>query len=265
MITQQGRRRKLSLLGGDEIAADVYAVMPVEYVRRQPAGTIGDTRLAGLTPLDIFAPGWRSPLSDPPRLILASGSPRRRDVLRQLGLEFEVRVSAVDEARRPGEGPAETAERLARAKAAEWLEPGALTLGFDTLVAHRGDVLGKPAGPREAIEMVNRLAADEHTVYTGIALADPDRMTSSVETTRVRFRPLQEGECEAYVATGEPLDKAGAYGIQGLGASLVESIQGDFFNVMGFPMQRFLELLGRHGWTYAFGALQPRRRGRGDS
>lgn len=179
-------------------------------------------------------------------------------MLRQLGLDFEVRVSAIDESREPDEGPAAAAERLARAKAAHWIEPGALTLGFDTLVTHRGDILGKPAGPTDAIEMVNRLAADEHVVYTGIALADPDRMTSAVETTLVRFRALRAGECEAYVATGEPLDKAGAYGIQGLGASLVASIEGDFFNVMGFPMQRFLELLGLHGWRYAFGVLAPR-------
>ncbi len=179
-------------------------------------------------------------------------------MLRQLGLEFEVRVSPIDESRDPAEGPAAAAERLARAKAAVWIEPGALTLGFDTLVAHRGEILGKPAGPSDAIEMVSRLAADEHTVYTGIALADLDRMTSAVETTLVRFRALRAGECEAYVATGEPLDKAGAYGIQGLGASLVESIEGDFFNVMGFPVQRFLELLWQHGWTYAFGVLAPR-------
>ncbi len=179
-------------------------------------------------------------------------------MLRQLGLEFEVRVPAIDESREPAEGPAAAAERLARTKAAESIEPGALTLGFDTLVAHRGEILGKPTGSADAIKMVNRLAADEHIVYTGIALADPERMTSAVETTLVRFRALGAGECEAYVATGEPLDKAGAYGIQGLGASLVESIAGDFFNVMGFPMQRFLELLGRHGWKYAFGVLTPR-------
>lgn len=202
-------------------------------------------------------PALEDDLTTPPRLILASGSPRRRDVLRQLCLEFEVRVPAVDESREPEEGPAAAAERLARAKAAEAVVPGALTLGFDTLVAHRGEILGKPTGPAEALEMVNRLAADEHTVYTGIAIADPDRMTSDVETTLVRFRALGAGEGETYVATGEPLDKAGAYGIQGLGASLVESIVGDFFNVMGFPMQRFLELLRRHGWQYAFGVLTP--------
>lgn len=182
-------------------------------------------------------------------------------MLRQLGLAFEIRVPAIDESLDPAEGPAEGAERLARAKAARWIEPGAVTLGFDTLVVHRGEILGKPTGPADAIEMVERLAADEHTVYTGIALADPDRTVSAVETTRVRFRALRKGESQAYVATGEPLDKAGAYGIQGVGASLVESIEGDFFNVMGFPMQRFLELLEQHGWTYAFGGLAGRTEG----
>lgn len=185
-------------------------------------------------------------------------------MLTQLGLEFEVRVPGLDESREPTEGPAAAAERLARAKAARWIEPGALTLGFDTLVAHRGEILGKPSGPADAIEMVNRLAADEHTVYTGIAVADPDRITSAVERTLVRFRALGAGESEAYVGTREPLDKAGAYGIQGVGASLVASIEGDFFNVMGFPMQRFLELLGRHGWRYAFGVLESRADSEGE-
>ena len=196
-------------------------------------------------------------MSDPPHLILASSSPRRADVLRQLGLPFEIEISAIDEVLLPAEGPHQAAERLARAKASVCTRPGALTLGFDTLVAHGGEILGKPADTRQAVEMVARLAGDEHTVYSGIAVADTERVESAVETTRVRFRRLERRECEVYAATGEPLDKAGAYGIQGVGASLVEWIEGDFFNVMGFPMQRFLQLIGRFGWNYGFGVLVP--------
>jgi len=200
-------------------------------------------------------------VSDPPRLILASGSPRRADVLRQLGLPFEVEISAIDETLLPAEGPHQAAERLARAKASVCTRRGALTFGFDTLVAHGGEILGKPTDTGHAVEMVGRLAGDEHTVYSGIAVADTKRIESAVETTRVRFRQLEPRECEAYAATGEPLDKAGAYGIQGVGASLVEWIEGDFFNVMGFPMQRFLHLIGRFGWSYGFGELVPRAMG----
>ena len=190
-----------------------------------------------------------------PRLILASGSPRRSEVLRRLGLEFEVRVPAVDESLEAGEPPDAAAERLARLKARSRVEEGALTLGCDTLVVHAGEVLGKPDSPRVAVEMVRRLAGQEHRVYTGIALATPDRVEAAVERTRVWFRSLDPRECEEYVATGEPMDKAGAYGIQGYGAAIVRRIEGDYFNVMGLPIQRFLGLLGRFGWRYAYGRL----------
>lgn len=191
----------------------------------------------------------------PPRLVLASGSPRRSDLLRRLGLEFEVRVPAVDESLRPDEAPDSAAERLARLKARSQAEAGALTLACDTLVVHRGGVLGKPASPRDAVQMIRRLAGDEHRVYTGIALATPDRVESAVEDTRVWFRSLDPRECEEYVATGEPMDKAGAYGIQGYGAAIVRRIEGDYFNVMGLPIQRFLDLLRRFGWRYAYGRI----------
>ena len=103
--------------------------------------------------------------------------------------------------------------------------------------------------------MVCRLQGDEHAVYTGIALATPGRVEAAVETTRVWFRSLDPRECEEYVATGEPMDKAGAYGIQGYGAAIVERIEGDYFNVMGLPIQRLLELFRRFGWRYAFREL----------
>ncbi len=105
--------------------------------------------------------------------------------------------------------------------------------------------------------MLERLSAQEHTVYTGIALASPARMESAVEATRVWFRHLSASECAEYAATGEPLDKAGAYGIQGFGAAIVDRIEGDYFNVMGLPIRRLLQLLESFGWRYAFGRLRP--------
>lgn len=172
----------------------------------------------------------------PPALILASGSPRRRQLLEQLGLGFEVRPSGVGEQLLVGEGPAEAAERLARLKAERVAEAGSLALGCDTLVAHRGAVLGKPGSADDAAAMLERLSGEEHTVYTGIALAAPDRLESAVEATRVWFRHLTASECAEYAATGEPLDKAGAYGIQGQGGFLVEKISGSYSNVVGLPL-----------------------------
>ncbi|MFQ5690938.1 MAG: Maf family protein [Gemmatimonadota bacterium] len=193
----------------------------------------------------------------PPRLILASGSPRRAEILRQLGLEFRILPADIDESLLPGESPGASAVRLASEKAAARARSGALCLGCDTLVVHGGEVLGKPGSPAEAARMLARLAGDEHRVFTGIALAAPGRVERAVEETRVRFRPLQAGEIQEYVATREPLDKAGSYGIQGFGAAIVSQVEGDFFNVMGLPVPRLLELLGRFGWRYAFGALRP--------
>jgi septum formation protein len=189
------------------------------------------------------------------RLVLASRSPRRAELLARLGLEFDVAAPEVDESVAPGEAPAAAAERLARSKAAAILRDGALTIGCDTLVVHRGEVLGKPRAPAEAVEMLRRLQGGEHVVYTGVALAMPGRCESAVEGTRVWFRSLDPRECEEYVATHEPMDKAGAYGIQGFGAAIVERIEGDYFNVMGLPIQRLLELFRRFGWRYAFGRL----------
>ncbi len=193
-----------------------------------------------------------------PDLILASGSPRRASVLRQLGLEFQVVVPDVDETLGTAESPALAAERLARAKAERGAAPGRIAFGFDTLVVYRGDLLGKPGSEAEARDTLARLSGQTHQVVSGIAAAVPGRTESAVEWTRVRFRTLAEPEIAAYVATGEPLDKAGSYGIQAAGASLVEAVEGDFFNVMGFPIQRFLELLARFGLRYGFGALEGR-------
>ncbi len=192
-----------------------------------------------------------------PHLVLASRSPRRADILRRLGLVFDVRPADLGEDLLEGESAAEAAERLAVAKARAAAREGAAVLACDTIVSLGEAILNKPASAAEASAMLARLSGREHVVYTGIALATPERTESAVESTRVRFRALGEREIEEYVATGEPLDKAGAYGIQGRGAALVEGIEGDYFSVMGLPVRRLLELLDRFGWRYAFGSLRP--------
>lgn len=149
------------------------------------------------------------------------------------------------------------AERLARVKAERGARSGWLAFGFDTVVAHRGEILGKPASPADARRMLARLAGEGHDVYSGIAAAADGRLESAAERTRVLMRSIAAEEIAAYVATGEPLDKAGGYGIQGAGAALVRGIEGDFFNVMGFPVQRFLDLLGRFGLRYDFRSVRP--------
>ncbi len=194
-------------------------------------------------------------MTEVPQLILASRSPRRADLLTRLGFEFSVRPVDVDESIMQSEEPASAAERIACHKAEAGASNGLLAIGCDTLVVHGGSTLGKPKSRAEALEMLSRLQGDEHVVHTGIALAAPERVESAVETTRVWFRSLDPEECQEYVATGESMDKAGAYGIQGFGAAIVERIEGDFFNVMGLPIQRLLELFGRFGYRYAFGSL----------
>lgn len=193
----------------------------------------------------------------PPRLVLASGSPRRAAVLRQLGLAFEVDVPRLHEEVRPGESPAELVERLAREKAQTAVRPGALALAADTMVALEGEVLGKPESRGHAETMLRRLRGRAHVVHTGMALASPDRVVSAVDDTRVLMREASDRELAEYAATREPMDKAGAYAIQERGAALVEGIEGDYFNVMGFPLNTFRRLLSEFGWRYAFGALAP--------
>lgn len=195
-----------------------------------------------------------------PPLVLASGSPRRAHLLDMLGLSFEIRPADVDEALRPGERPAPHAERLARDKATAVaaLRPEALVVGSDTIVVLEGEVLGKPRDGEHAADMLVRLAGREHRVMTGVAVVGADgRVESGVEEVVVRFRAFERATAEAYVATGEPMDKAGAYGIQGYGATLVESIEGDFFAVMGLPVARLMTLLERLGWRYDFHGLSP--------
>ena len=195
-----------------------------------------------------------------PPLVLASRSPRRAQLLTMLGLRFETVPAEVDESLRAGEPAPIAAERLAREKVLAVAEqrPDALIIGSDTLVVIDGEVLGKPRDEREAVEMLMRLQGCDHRVETGIAIRAPDgRIESSVEGVRVRFRAFDRRMAEEYVATGEPLDKAGAYGIQGFGATLVEMIEGDFYAVMGLPIARMISLLKALGWRYNFRTLEP--------
>lgn len=192
------------------------------------------------------------------RLVLASGSPRRRDILTALGLVFDVRPPDVDETLRPGEDAAAAARRLAEQKAtAVEAEPDELVIAADTIVVLDGDLLGKPTGPSDAAAMLGRLAGRSHEVITGLALRLDAETKSVAALTNVTFRALDREEIAAYVTTGEPLDKAGAYGIQGFGSALVERIEGDFFNVMGLPVPALLALLRDAGFRYLYGEIVP--------
>jgi septum formation protein len=196
--------------------------------------------------------------AESPRIVLASQSPRRAELIGRLGLQPEIVPADLDERYLPGETPEVHAERLARDKALAIAasRPDALVVGSDTIVVIDGDVLGKPRDRDHAIEMLMRLSGREHEVCTGIAVAHGGQVESGLERVAVRFSHLDRALCEAYVATGEPMDKAGAYGIQGFGSAIVEGIVGDYFAVMGLPVVRMLRLIERFGWRYEFGRLR---------
>ncbi|HIY16644.1 MAG TPA: septum formation protein Maf [Candidatus Intestinimonas stercorigallinarum] len=183
--------------------------------------------------------------------ILASGSPRRRQLLEQIGLrDFTVRPTDADESLPAGIHPGEAVERLsARKGMAARLQAGpeALILAADTVVALDGAILGKPGGREEAVSMLTALSGRTHQVYTGVTLIRGEEILTEHEVTAVTFRPLAAAEIDAYVQSGEPMDKAGAYGIQGLGALLAERLEGDYFNVMGMPLCRLGRMLARFG------------------
>ncbi|NJD09985.1 MAG: septum formation protein Maf [Gemmatimonadetes bacterium] len=195
-------------------------------------------------------------------MVLASQSPRRAQLLELLGLALDVRPADIELTWPPHEEPAPHAERLAREKAEAVIrtlpvqDGDLLVIGSDTVVALEGVVLGKPADAEDAVRMLLRLEGRTHLVATGIAVATGGAVLSAVECVRVHFRGFDAATARAYVATGEPLDKAGAYGIQGYGSALVDRIEGDFFAVMGFPIARFIDLLARHGWRYDFRGLE---------
>src|SRR3954453_6383856 len=184
-------------------------------------------------------------------LTLASASPRRRQLLEMLGIPVRVVPSNIPEVRRPVETPIDYVERLAREKAMS--VPGSLVLGADTTVVLRDEVLEKPVDPPDALRMLKKLQGRMHQVVTSVALVADETVHQATDITNVVFRRLDQEFLEAYVATGEPMDKAGAYGIQGYGAALVERIDGDFFSVMGLPIRLVLNLMREAGWEYRFG------------
>jgi septum formation protein len=177
-------------------------------------------------------------------LVLASQSPRRRELLAIAGIPFTVRVREVEEIRAPGEAPDSYVRRLARDKAeAAWEGKSEIVLGADTIVVLDQEVLEKPRDAADARAMLQRLAGREHTVITGICLRHPGGAQIDSSATRVRFTPITDDEIDAYVATGEPMDKAGAYAIQGLASKFVERIEGCYFNVIGLPLSQVYRYL----------------------
>lgn len=182
-------------------------------------------------------------------IILASGSPRRRQLLDLIGLDFKVVPSNVDERPRPGEKPSAFAVRAARDKAQDVAPgfPGLLVLGADTVVEVESEILGKPGAKDAAAKMLRRLSGKMHFVHTALALVIDDSCHQVVDTSEVQFVELSEEMIRWYVATGEPLDKAGAYGIQGVGGLFVERIEGSPHTVVGLPIHRLPELFGAHG------------------
>ena len=187
-------------------------------------------------------------------VLLASSSPRRRELLGLLGIVPEVLPADIAEIHRPGETPTDYVLRLAREKCRAVRRDGALVIAADTTVALKGQLLEKPRDPEDAVRMLTLLAGTSHQVHTALAVRYADREASGVESTRVWFRAMDEAAIRSYVATGEPMDKAGAYGIQGYGAVLVEKIAGDYFTVMGLGLARLIRLLSEVGLSYGFRA-----------
>lgn len=184
------------------------------------------------------------------RLLLASSSPRRRELLHQIGVAFEVVPGTYDERMDPAQSPQWIVEHNALGKALS-VQPGRaewLILGSDTIVVLEGRILGKPTDKDDAARMLGALAGRWHSVYTGIALIQGERRTVRHRSTRVRIRTLAPEQIETYIAGGEPMDKAGAYGIQGIGATLVEAVEGCYTNVVGLSLPLLVDMLGEYGF-----------------
>ncbi|MSR22690.1 MAG: septum formation protein Maf [Gemmatimonadetes bacterium] len=196
------------------------------------------------------------------RLVLASASPRRAEILRGLGFSIDVHPAEVREDPLPDELPDVHVERLARLKAEVVSErfPDRWVLAGDTVVVHGGMILGKPKSAEDAVRMLVRLQGESHRVVSALALVRPAfevgtggaRILSGVQDTTVHFQPFDRAVAEAYVRTGEPMDKAGAYGIQGRGATIVTRIEGDYTNVVGLPVSLLVRLLEGAGRPYRF-------------
>ena len=184
------------------------------------------------------------------RLVLASGSPRRRELLKSLGLDFDVEPPDVDESRHQGEPPGVYVERIAADKARAVAAAGRVVLAADTAVVHEGKVLGKPGHPEEARSMLRRLQGDRHEVFTGVAVVSWDGgpvVHPTVDVTEVVFLPMTDDEIADYVSTGEPMDKAGAYALQGVGGRFIESVKGSPFTVVGLPIHLVSRLISHAG------------------
>lgn len=190
------------------------------------------------------------------KLILASSSPRRQELIASLRLPFEIKVSDVNEDTVPGLSPAEVVEQLSSRKAAavcemykEQQQNDGIVIGSDTIVVLNGEILGKPKDKEDAFRMLNGLQGREHHVYSGVACIDlsTGKQIVSHQVTLVYMKPLTKTQIERYIDTGEPMDKAGSYGIQGLGATIVERIEGDYFNVVGLPVSLLSDLLQQFG------------------
>jgi len=177
------------------------------------------------------------------KLVLASASPRRSELLRAAGIEFTVRVADIDETILPDESPEEYVLRLAREKAQAVAQDGEWVLGADTTVVINGEIAAKPVDAEDARRMLRLLEGEWHEVLTGVALVGGGQTLAEVAVTRVKFAEMTEAEIDWYVATGEPMDKAGAYGIQGYAARFVESIEGSYSNVVGLPVQVVYRML----------------------
>ncbi|MBT2688096.1 septum formation inhibitor Maf [Bacillus sp. ISL-47] len=185
-------------------------------------------------------------------LILASSSPRRKELLKNLHLTFEVSSSDVDESFDPRLTPDEIVKELAFRKAFAVFEkhPDAFVIGSDTVVVKDGNVLGKPSNSEEAFSMLKSLSGTTHSVYTGVSILAPGKQIKFYEKTEVVFWELTDEEINSYIGTGEPFDKAGAYGIQGFGSVLVKSINGDYFSVVGLPVSRTVRELRKAGYAH---------------
>jgi septum formation protein len=188
------------------------------------------------------------------RVVLASSSPRRHQLLELIGVAHRVQPADVDETYTSGELPDHYAERLARAKAelVSALYRESVVIGADTIVVADGTVLGKPRDEADATRMLKVLSGRGHVVMTAVAVAHEATIVSMVEKVSVTFRDLSDEEIASYIATGEPMDKAGAYGIQGYGATIVRRIDGDYFAVMGLSLVRLTELMAQLGIRYGF-------------
>jgi septum formation protein len=177
------------------------------------------------------------------RLLLASSSPRRRELLMQMGLQFEIVAASVDESLIPGEDPAAYVERLAKAKAHAGFRPECVVIGADTSVVVDNEILGKPCGQTEGVEMLLRLSNRVHQVVTSVAVYDGNQCLTETVRTAVIFRAIGESEAQAYWRTGEPRDKAGGYGIQGIGGIFARVIQGSYSAVVGLPIEQTESML----------------------